>query len=71
VFEIKGVLKYWTLTSLRVAESSGEVTLDDRIISLVLVTEILMEKSEYIYSTLEGATNTILGILKRAARDVR
>lgn len=65
------MLNYWVLASLRVAESSGEVTLDDRITSLNLVCEILKEKPDYIASALEGATNTILTLLKRAARDVR
>ena len=47
-----GVLSFWVLQSLKVAESSGEVTLDDRISSLVFLTEIWLAKSEFIAHTI-------------------
>lgn len=40
VIEQSGVLKYWLINSLRIAESNNEVPLNDRIASLVFLTEI-------------------------------
>ena len=46
--EMSGVLSYWVLQSLKVAESHNEITLDDRISSLLLLTEIWLNKTEFI-----------------------
>jgi len=54
-----------------VAESSGEVTLDDRISSLVLLAEIWMNHTAYVDNTVAGSGQVTLNILKRAARDVK
>ena len=43
-----GVLSYWVLQSLKVAESNSEITLDDRIASLIFLTEIWINKTEFI-----------------------
>lgn len=50
-----GVLSFWVLQSLKVAESSGDVTLDDRISSLVFITEIWLNKTDFIDHTIQGA----------------
>jgi hypothetical protein len=68
---MKGILSFWVLQSLKVAESSGEVTLDDRIASLVFLTEIWLTSTDYIDTTLKGSGGATLNILKRAARDVK
>lgn len=65
-----GVLSYWIMTSLKVAESTSEVPLNDRIISLVFMTEIWIQKPRFIASQLERAPEAILNIMKRASRDV-
>ena len=66
-----GVLSFWVLQSLKVAESSGEVTLDDRIGSLLFLTEIWLNKTDFIDQTIQGAGNALINILKRAARDIK
>ena len=71
VLEMGGVLSFWVLQSLKVAESSGEVTLDDRIGSLLFLTEIWLNKTEFIDHTIQGAGNALINILKRAARDIK
>ena len=70
VLELKGVLSYWILQSLKVAESSGEVTLDDRITSLVFLTEIWLT-SDFMDANIPGSGKATLNILKRAARDIK
>lgn len=70
MLELNGVLSYWVFQSLKVAESSGEVTLDDRITSLVLLTEIWLS-SDFMDSSIPGSGSATLNILKRAARDVK
>ena len=49
-----GVLSFWVLQSLKVAESAGEVTLDDRVTSLVFITEIWLNKTEFIDTVMQG-----------------
>ena len=66
-----GVLSFWVLQSLKVAESSGDVTLDDRISSLVFITEIWLNHTDFIDHTIQGAGQATLNILKRAARDIK
>lgn len=58
------------MTSLKVAESRGEVPLNDRIISLIFMTEIWITKPLFIARHLERAPDNILAILKRASRDI-
>lgn len=58
------------MASLKIAESTSEVPLNDRIISLVFMTEIWSHKPLFIAKNLEGAPEAILSIMKRAARDV-
>ena len=53
--EMNGVLSFWILQSLKVAESSGEVTLDDRISSLVLLTEIWLTRTDFIDTQIAGS----------------
>jgi hypothetical protein len=69
--ESSGVLKYWIINSLKVAESAGDVTLNDRIISLVLLTEIWLGNPKFVDKNITGAGESILRILKKAARDIR
>ena len=52
VLDMGGVLSFWVLQSLKIAESTGEVTLDDRIGSLVFLTEIWINKTEFIDQTI-------------------
>ena len=69
--EMSGVLSHWVLQSLRVAESLDEITLDDRITSLVLLTEIWINRPGSIDKSLEGVGEQILNILRKGARDVK
>ena len=46
--EMSGVLSYWVLQSLKVAESRTDITLDDRIASLLFLTEIWLNRTEFI-----------------------
>ena len=71
VIEMTGVLSFWVLQSLKIAESSGEVTIDERIASLVFLTEIWINKADYIDTAIVGSGQATLNILKRAARDIR
>ena len=48
VLEMNGVLSFWVLQSLKVAESTGEVTLDDRITSLIFLVEIWLNSTEFL-----------------------
>jgi hypothetical protein len=66
-----GVLSYWIMASLKVAESNDELPIDDRIISLIFIVEIWINKSTLISQQLDGAPEAILHILKKAARDIR
>ena len=52
---MSGVLSYWVLQSLKIADSKGEITLDDRIASLVFLTEIWICKPEFIDKNIEGS----------------
>jgi len=45
---MNGVLSFWVFQSLKTAESTGEVTLDDRITSLVFLTEIWLLRPDFI-----------------------
>ena len=45
---MNGVLSFWVLQSLKVAESTGEVTLDDRITSLIFLVEIWLNSTEFL-----------------------
>lgn len=71
LIEQSGVLSYWIMASLKVAESTSEVPLNDRIISLVLMTEIWVQRPMFVNNQLQGASEAILHIMKKAARDVR
>ena len=68
---MSGVLSYWVLQSLKVAESHSEITLDDRIASLLLLTEIWLNKTEFIDKNIDAAGQAILNVLKKGARDVK
>ena len=56
---------------MKVAESPSQISLDDRMISLVLLTDIWLAETFVIDSQIQGANQAILNILKRAARDVK
>jgi hypothetical protein len=71
VVEQSGVLKYWLINSLRIAESNNEVPLNDRIASLVFLTEIWLGRPQYVDKNITGAAESVMRILKKAARDVR
>lgn len=71
VIEQSGVLKFWIMSCLRVAESNNEVPLNDRIVSLVFLTEIWLGRPQYVDRAIQGAAEAIMRILKKAARDVR
>ena len=71
LLEQSGVLSYWIMMALKIAESNAEVPLNDRIISLVFLTEIWIYKPNFVGKKLEGASDAILHILKKAARDIR
>ena len=45
--EQNGVLSFWIMQSLKIAESPGEVTLDDRITSLVFLCEMWLNQTEF------------------------
>ena len=68
---MSGVLSHWVLQALRVAESSDEITLDDRITSLVLLTEIWINRPALVDRSLDGIGEQILNILRKGARDVK
>lgn len=61
------------MQSLRIAEGTVDmqVTIDDRIQSLVLLTEIWLTLPDVIQTTHPSAGPGILSILKRASRDVK
>ena len=71
VLEMNGVLSFWVFQSLKTAESTGEVTLDDRITSLVFLTEIWLLRPDFIDVQIQGSGQATLNILKRAARDIK
>jgi hypothetical protein len=54
-----------------VAEGTVEITLDDRIQSLVFLVEIWLTAPDFIQNVLESSGPGILSILKRASRDVK
>ena len=64
-------MSFWVLQSLRVAEGPVDITLDDRIQSLVFLTEIWLAAPEFIHDVLESSGPGILSILKRASRDIK
>ena len=47
------------------------MTIDDRITSLVFLTEIWLNKTEFFDTVLQGTGQATLNILKRAARDIK
>lgn len=51
------MLKYWILSALKVADSNSEVPLNDRIISLVFLTEMWLSKPKYVDKNITGATD--------------
>lgn len=59
------------LHSLKVAESSSGVTLNDRIAAIVFLAEIWMQKADFIQQSVQNVNNHILNVLKRASRDMR
>jgi len=71
VIEQTGILKYWIMNSLKIADANFEVPLNDRIISLVFLTEIWLVKPKYVNKNITSGPDSILKILKKAARDVR
>lgn len=71
ILQESGILSYWVLQSLRVAEGTIDITLDDRIQSLVFLTEIWLTNPDFIQNVLVSSGPGILSILKRASRDVK
>ena len=48
LIEQSGVLSYWIMMALKIAESNTEVPLNDRIISLIFMTEIWIQKPAFV-----------------------
>jgi hypothetical protein len=71
IIETTGVLKFWVINALSLAESTGLVPLNDRIVSLILLSEIWRAKPKYIEKAVPNASVIITKILKRAARDMK
>jgi hypothetical protein len=59
------------MNALKVAESTGEVLLNDRIVSLVTLVEIWRLRSNLVEKMLPNAADLICNILKKAARDIK
>jgi hypothetical protein len=59
------------INSLGLAESTGIVSLNDRIVSLILLGEIWRAKPKYIEKSVPNVGQIITKILKRAARDMK
>jgi hypothetical protein len=53
------------------AENTGEVPLNDRVASLVFVTQIWLSKSDFMSRNFPDTTVSLLNVLKRASRDMR
>ena len=68
---MSGVLSYWVLQSLKIADTKGEITLDDRIASLAFLTEVWICKPDFIDKHIEGSGQVVLNLLKKGARDVK
>ena len=57
---------------MKIAESQDEIPLNDRIQSLIFLTEIWLARTDFIDNQMaQGTNHSILNILKRAARDVK
>lgn len=50
------MLKFWVINSLGLAESTGLVPLNDRIVSLILLGEIWRAKPKYIEKSVPNAS---------------
>jgi hypothetical protein len=70
-FEKSGVLSYWITACIKMAENTGEVPLNDRVASLVFVTQIWLQKSDFMSRNFPDVTVSLLNVLKRASRDMR
>ena len=47
LFEESGVLSYWVVETVKIAESVTEVPLNDRVSSLVFVCQIWLQKCDF------------------------
>ena len=68
-FEDSGVLSYWITSSIKVAESQGEIPINDRTSSLVFVSQIWLTKSDFMAENFPDVADSMLNVLKRASRD--
>jgi hypothetical protein len=69
VLEQSGVLKFWVAESFKVADVNNLVLLNDRITSMVLLTEIWLARPNYFDPLSRGSPETMIQILKKGARD--
>jgi hypothetical protein len=69
--ESSGVLRFWIANCFQVADSTGEVPLDDRIASLVFLGEIWRLRTSLVEQFQPQASDQVVNILKRAARDMK
>lgn len=64
-------MRYWLTNAIKVAESKEVELLSDRIVSLIFMTQIWLQRPSLVENTVAGASESILKILKKAARDIR
>jgi hypothetical protein len=63
-----GLVDYWLDLTAREAENDGIHTLEERVASIALITEIWFNFTDYV-GEVEDRANTIVFMLKRACRE--
>ena len=71
LLESSGVVKSWAQVCHQVFESTGEVPYNDRVVSLIFLTELWRQRPLIIENAIVNASQTIVRMLKRAARDMQ
>lgn len=69
VVEQSGVIKFWVTELFRQADVNSVVSLDDRMMSCVLLTEVWLHKPNFIDPLTRQSPETLIEILKKGARD--
>ena len=64
-----GILKFWVAESFKIADVNNQVSLNDRISSMVLLTEVWLAKPNYLDPLSKASPETMIQILKKGARD--
>jgi len=70
-FEDSGVLSYWITSAIKMAESQGEVPLNDRIASMCFACQVWLVKCDFMVRNFPDMAMSLLNVLKRASRDMR